>query len=33
VGGAPAAYVCRHFVCKAPTTDPVELAAELGAVR
>ncbi|MGQ4512056.1 DUF255 domain-containing protein [Streptomyces sp. DW26H14] len=33
VDGAPAAYVCRHFVCKAPTTDPAELAAELGTVQ
>ncbi len=31
VGGRPAAYVCRHFVCEAPTTDPVRLAAGLGA--
>ncbi|MET9401810.1 thioredoxin domain-containing protein [Kitasatospora sp. NPDC002965] len=31
VGGAPAAYVCRHFVCDAPTTDPAVLAERLGA--
>ncbi|MFE7751986.1 thioredoxin domain-containing protein [Streptomyces sp. NPDC057428] len=30
VGGAPTAYVCRHFVCDAPTTDATELAAKLG---
>jgi uncharacterized protein YyaL (SSP411 family) len=29
VDGAPAAYVCRGFVCQAPTTDPDALAAEL----
>jgi uncharacterized protein len=29
IDGAPAAYVCRLFVCRAPTTDPAELAAEL----
>ncbi|MEC4572415.1 thioredoxin domain-containing protein [Streptomyces virginiae] len=29
----PTAYVCRHFVCARPTTDPVELAEQLGAVR
>ncbi|MEU5000850.1 thioredoxin domain-containing protein [Streptomyces sp. NPDC021622] len=29
VGGVPAAYVCRHFVCDAPTTDVEELAAKL----
>ncbi|MEU9622876.1 MULTISPECIES: thioredoxin domain-containing protein [unclassified Streptomyces] len=31
VGGAPTAYVCRHFVCDAPTTDPRELARSIGA--
>ncbi|MEE1823917.1 thioredoxin domain-containing protein [Streptomyces sp. BE20] len=31
VGGAPTAYVCRHFVCDAPTTDPAVLAERLGA--
>ncbi|MFF5726130.1 thioredoxin domain-containing protein [[Kitasatospora] papulosa] len=30
VGGVPTAYVCRHFVCDAPTTDAGELAAKLG---
>lgn len=29
----PTAYVCRHFVCARPTTDPVELAGQLGMVR
>ncbi|MEV7612436.1 thioredoxin domain-containing protein [Streptomyces sp. NPDC089799] len=29
----PTAYVCRHFVCARPTTDPVELARQLGGVR
>ncbi|WP_405665175.1 thioredoxin domain-containing protein [Streptomyces sp. NBC_01166] len=30
VGGEPTAYVCRHFVCDAPTTDAEELAGKLG---
>ncbi|MFF4366408.1 thioredoxin domain-containing protein [Streptomyces sp. NPDC001594] len=29
----PTAYVCRHFVCARPTTEPVELAEQLGVVR
>ncbi|MFI8358723.1 thioredoxin domain-containing protein [Streptomyces sp. NPDC085612] len=29
----PAAYVCRHFVCARPTTDPAALAGELGTAR
>lgn len=33
VGGAPTAYVCRHFVCDAPTTDAGELARKLGEER
>jgi uncharacterized protein YyaL (SSP411 family) len=28
--GRPTAYVCRHFVCDAPTTDPAALTAALG---
>jgi uncharacterized protein YyaL (SSP411 family) len=31
VGGVPAAYVCRHFVCDLPLTDPAALGAVLGA--
>ncbi|OEJ94633.1 thioredoxin domain-containing protein [Streptomyces thermolilacinus] len=30
VDGRPAAYVCRHFTCDAPTTDPAVLAGRLG---
>jgi uncharacterized protein YyaL (SSP411 family) len=30
VQGGPAAYVCRHFACDAPTTDPDRLRAVLG---
>ncbi|MFF4421515.1 thioredoxin domain-containing protein [Streptomyces sp. NPDC001549] len=29
----PTAYVCRHFVCARPTTEPVELAEQLGGIR
>jgi uncharacterized protein YyaL (SSP411 family) len=30
VGGKPTAYVCRGYVCQAPTTDPEVLAKSLG---
>ncbi len=33
VDGAPAAYVCRHFTCDAPTTDPAVLATRLGVLQ
>ncbi len=29
IGGRPTAYVCRHFVCRLPVTDPDALAAQL----
>ena len=29
VDGRPTAYVCRRYVCQAPTTDPVELARQI----
>ncbi|HLI25537.1 MAG TPA: thioredoxin domain-containing protein [Chloroflexota bacterium] len=30
IGGRATAYVCRHFACEQPTTDPAELARQLG---
>ena len=30
VGGKATAYVCQRYVCQAPTTDPEELARQLG---
>ncbi|MDP9187976.1 MAG: thioredoxin domain-containing protein, partial [Actinomycetota bacterium] len=29
VEGGPAAYVCEHFACQAPISDPAELEAAL----
>jgi uncharacterized protein YyaL (SSP411 family) len=31
--GRPAAYVCRHFVCDAPTSDPRTLSSQLRQAR
>jgi uncharacterized protein YyaL (SSP411 family) len=31
--GEPTAYVCRAYACDAPTSDPVELAAQLEALQ
>ena len=31
VNGQPTAYICRHFVCQRPITDPVGLAEQLSA--
>jgi uncharacterized protein YyaL (SSP411 family) len=33
VNGAPAAYVCRHFTCRAPVTTPDQLSQELTETR
>ena len=29
IGGKPVAYVCEHYVCKLPTSDPAKLASLL----
>ena len=31
VNGLPTAFVCEHFVCKLPVTEPEALAAQLDA--
>jgi uncharacterized protein YyaL (SSP411 family) len=28
----PAVYICRHFTCERPLTDPAEVAERLGVV-
>ena len=33
IDGRPTAYLCEHFTCKSPTTDPKELASQLLASR
>jgi hypothetical protein len=33
VNGLPTAYICEHFACKLPTTEPGALAAQLGHAR
>jgi uncharacterized protein YyaL (SSP411 family) len=29
IRGRPTAYLCKRYVCQAPTTDPAELARQL----